>query len=154
MSGSTFTRILAAAAFGVAVATGSSALAHGGGPHHSPFRILRGLDLTSDQQQKIHDLVSADRPTLARLRANVRAARKALAAKLLAPGAVTDADLDALAERASDARAALVRERLKLELAVRNVLTPDQLGRAATVHAEMQQLRDQMHQLLRGEPAS
>ena len=41
-----------------------------------------------------------------------------------------------------------MRERFATALEVRKVLTPEQIQKAATIHAGMKQLHDQMHQLL------
>ncbi len=56
-------------------------------------------------------------------------------------------------QQESQARTALMRERFATALEVRKVLTPEQIQKAATIHAGMKQLHDQMHQLLGGQGA-
>ena len=55
--------------------------------------------------------------------------------------------LDALVQQESQARTALLRERLAAALDVRSVLTPDQIQKAATIRAGVKDLRAQMRQL-------
>ena len=148
--------ILAAGTLALAVASSPPAFGHGmrggGACGHGALlgggRMLHALDLSADQKQEVRDILTAHRPTLARLRANEKAATQALAAKLLGTGAVTQQDLDALVQQESQARTALIRERLGAALEVRNVLTPQQIQKAATIRAGMQGLHAQMRQLL------
>jgi Spy/CpxP family protein refolding chaperone len=147
---------LAAGTLALAVAGSSRAFGHGmgggdgcghggllgGGP------VLHALDLSADQKQGVHDIFREHRPTLAQLGATERAARQAIADKLLGTGTVAQNDLDALVQQESQARTALMRERLATALEVRKVLTSEQIQKAATIHAGMKQLHDQMRQLL------
>ena len=84
---------------------------------------------------------------LAPLAANEKAAKQAIADKLEGTGTVTPQDLDALVQQESQARTALLRERLAAALDVRSVLTPDQIQKAATIRAGVKDLRAQMRQL-------
>ncbi|HUE30384.1 MAG TPA: Spy/CpxP family protein refolding chaperone [Verrucomicrobiae bacterium] len=125
---------------------GGGACGHGGlaGEHH----ILRALDLSADQRQQVKAILMAHRTTRAPLVANETAAKQALADKLHGTGTVAPVDLDALVEREAQAHTALVRERLATALDVRNVLTPAQIQKAATIRAGMKGLHAQMRQLL------
>jgi Spy/CpxP family protein refolding chaperone len=147
---------LAAGTLALAVAGSSRAFGHGMGGGdacgHAGLpggrRVLHALALSADQKQGVHDILREHRPTLAQLRSNDKAARQAIADKLLGTGTVTQNDLDALVQQESQARTALMRERLAAALEVRKVLTPEQIQKAATIHAGMKQLHDQMRQLL------
>jgi len=110
-------------------------------------RMLHALDLSTDQKQKVRDILTAHQATLAPLVANERAAKQAIADQLQGTGTVTPQDLDALVQQESQARTALLRERLAAALDVRSVLTPDQIQKAATIHAGVKDLRAQMRQL-------
>ncbi len=153
--------IIAAGTLALAVAGGSRALAHGmggdGGSGHGAFfgggRMLHALDLRADQQQQVHDIMSAHRSTFAQLAANERASREAIADKLAGTAAVTLQDLDALLQQESQARTALMRARLATALEVRSVLDPGQIQKGASLHASMKQLHQQMRQLLGGQAA-
>jgi len=152
---------LAAGALALAVAGNSHAFGHGMGGgdacgHGGLFggdRVLHALDLSADQKQGVHDIIREHRPTLAQLGANERAARQAIADKLLGTGTVTQNDLDVLVQQESQAGTALMRERLATALEVRKVLTAEQIQKAATIHASMKQLHNQMRQLLGSQAA-
>jgi len=147
---------LAAGTLALAVAGSSRAFGHGmgggDGCGHGGLlgggRVLHALDLSADQKQGVHDIFREHRPTLAQLGANERAARQAIADELLGTGTVAQNDLDALVQQESQARTALMRERLATALEVRKVPTSEQIQKAATIHAGMKQLHDQMRQLL------
>jgi len=111
-------------------------------------RVLHALDLSTDQQQKVQDILAAHRPKLHQLAANEKAAAQALADQLLGTNSVTQQDFDAALQRASQAHDDLMRERLAAALAVRHVLTSDHIQKAAAMRTGMQQLHAQMRQLL------
>ena len=115
--------------------------------------MLHALDLSADQKQKVQDILTAHRTSLAPLVAKERAARQALADKLLGTGTVTPQDVDALVQQESQARTALMRERLAAALEVRTILTSEQIQKAATIRAGMKDLHAQMRQLL-GKPGA
>ena len=145
----------------LAVASGALAFGHGmrgqGGCGHGAFlggaRILHALDLSADQNQKVQDILTSHRTSLAPLIANEKAAKQALADKLFGTGTVTPQDLDALVQQESQARTALMRARFATALEVRGILTPEQIQKAATIRAHMKDLHAQMHQLLGGQGA-
>src|SRR5207247_8598869 len=107
-------------------------------------RVLHALALSPDQKQGVHDILREHRPTLAQLGANEEASRQAIADKLLGTGTVTQNDLDALVQQESQARTALMRERLATALEVRKVLTPEQIQKAVTINAGMKQLHERL----------
>jgi Spy/CpxP family protein refolding chaperone len=109
---------------------------------------LHALDLNADQKQQVKAIWQAHRTALAPLVANERAAREALADKLAAPGPVTTDDLAPLIQQEAQARTALMQARLSAVVDVRNVLTPAQIQKAATIRTGMKQLHAQMRQLL------
>jgi len=142
--------LLVAGALTFAVARGG--LAFGGGGGRGGFfggpRLLRALDLSTDQKQQVKAIWQAHRTTLRPLVANEKAAREALADKLAAPGPVTIDDLAPLIQSEAQARTALMQARLSAVVDVRNVLTPAQIQKAATIRAGMKQLHTQMRELL------
>src|SRR5436309_7355106 len=68
-------------------------------------RMLHALDLSTDQKQKVRDILT--QATLAPLVANERAAKQAIADQLQGTGTVTPQDLDTLVQQESQARTAL-----------------------------------------------
>ena len=139
-----------------AIASGALAFGHGMRGHgacgHGALlggaRMLHALDLSADQKQKVQDILTVHRTSLAPLAAKERAAKQALADKLLGTGTVTPQDVDALVQQESQARTALMRERLAAALEVRTILTSEQIQKAATIRAGMKDLHAQMRQLL------
>jgi Spy/CpxP family protein refolding chaperone len=110
--------------------------------------ILRGLNLTSDQQSKIHAIMEAHRPKFQELFAQARSAQQAVMERLLAPGPATAEDLAPMMQQAIQARGQLMQEGLRAALDVRGVLTPDQLAKAADVQKQMEALHAQMQKLV------
>ena len=145
---------LAAGTLALAIASNSPAFGHGMHEHGAcgalpgGGRMLQALDLSADQKQKTQDILTAHRPTLAQLAATEKAAKQALADRLLGTGSVTQKDIDALVQQETRAHGALMRERLATALETRNVLTPAQIQKAATIHAGMNYLHAQMRKLL------
>jgi len=145
---------LAAGTLALAIASNSPAFGHGMHEHGAcgalpgGGRMLQTLDLSADQKQKTQDILTAHRPTLAQLAATEKAAKQALADRLLGTGSVTQQDIDALVQQETRAQGALMRERLATALETRNVLTPEQIQKAATIHAGMNYLHAQMRKLL------
>ena len=141
---------LALALTGGAFAFGRDGGGHGGCGHDMLFggRMLHALDPSADQRQKVDDIFTARRPKLQQLSATDKAASQAVADELFGTGDVTAKDLDAVFQRAATAHNDLMHERLAAALEVRNVLTADQLQKAAAIRAGMKQLHAQMHQLL------
>ena len=145
---------LAAGTLALAIASNSPAFGHGMHEHGAcgalpgGGRMLQTLDLSADQKQKTQDILTAHRPTLAQLAATEKAAKRALGDRLLGTGSVTQQDIDALVQQETRAHGALMRERLATALETRNVLTPEQIQKAATIHAGMNYLHAQMRKLL------
>jgi Spy/CpxP family protein refolding chaperone len=151
-------RALAAGTLALAFAAGSPALGRGlpcSSTGRDVFlgggRMLHALDLSADQKQQVQDILTAHRTRVGPPLANEKAARKVIADKLLSSPAIAQQDLDSLVQQESETHAALVRERLAVAGEVRNLLTPAQLQKAATIRTGMAKLHVQMHQLL-GKP--
>jgi Spy/CpxP family protein refolding chaperone len=125
-----------------------TAYGHGRRGHHFghegagfPFRVLKDLDLTTEQQTQIDGIWKTHRETIRPLWSELRTIRTDITNKLLSPGEVTAADFTQQTERVAQLEAQLFRERLAAGVEVRNVLTPDQLTKAAEIMAKKQALR-------------
>ena len=110
--------------------------------------MLRHTDLTPEQQTRVHEILSADHERLHALLHQLDSANDALAAKVIAPGTVNAAALEPDVQQIAKLRQELMEQGLKTALAVRAVLTPDQLAKAASVQAKLQSLQQQMHEVL------
>jgi len=121
----------------------------GGAPGRLIPLLLHADNLSAEQQQKIDAVMSADRDTVHTLFGQLRDANKQLADKLLGPGAPQNADLTAIIQNIAQLRLQLTQHELSTVLAMRDVLTPDQLAKAAARHTQIEQLHQQMHDLLK-----
>ena len=138
---------------GTAVVPAHAAPGHGGwqrGSFMSPF-MLRSLGLTDAQRAQVRQVVMNHRPRFQELNRDLRDTRAQLNDRLLAPAAVQAGELAPLTQRISQLREQLSAESLQVALEIRNVLTPDQIAKAADARRRMNELRQEMRQLGGGE---
>lgn len=103
--------------------------------------ILRGVNLTLEQDLRIQEIMLAHRPTFRRLNKELQAAHKEIADKLFAPGEVRADDLAIHVQRIVLLRSQLLKEGLKVMLEIREVLTHEQLARASQIKQRIEELR-------------
>ena len=113
--------------------------------------ILRALDLTDEQRSQVHAIMDAHRDRFRALATQLHTADDAVAARLFASTPLTATDLATESAAVTQARSALQQEGLAVAVAIRNILRPDQLTKAATIHEKMEALHAEMKALL-GEP--
>jgi periplasmic protein CpxP/Spy len=120
---------------------------HGGmrGPDSA---LLQGVTLTSAQQAQIASIHQTNWAAAKPIMQQLRATETQIHDLLLAAGSVNTTQLTALQQTASSLHAQLDAQRLNTMLQVRAVLTSAQLAQAASTHAQMQALHDQMHSLM------
>jgi len=114
--------------------------------------VLKGVDLTAEQEQHVHDIMKAHRATFRALFRELQAAHKDVADTLFTPGNVPANDLAAQMQRVAQLREQLMQEGLKVALEVREVLTPQQLTKAAEIKDRMRALHTEMRQLFKDKP--
>jgi Spy/CpxP family protein refolding chaperone len=112
--------------------------------------VLKGVDLTEEQEQRVREIMAAHRATFRTLFSELQGAHKDLADRLFAPGEVQTADLTAPMQRVAELRERLMQEGLKVALEVRALLTPDQLAKAAELKDRVRALRTEMRGLFKG----
>lgn len=95
--------------------------AHGRGGN-----LMRRLNLTPEQRQRLREIRSQSEPEARELARRVRQARRALDEAIYG-GASDEALVEQRARELSEAQSALLRLRALTELKVRQVLTPEQL---------------------------
>ena len=124
---------------------GGTAFGAGVGPRggQGGWAILRSLGLSDGQKAQVHEIFANHRSNLRTLHAQLRTARQELGDKLYG-NPPTAADLAPI----SQLRDQVARERLQIALEIRNILTPDQLAKAAQVRQQLEQLRLQRRNLL------
>ena len=109
--------------------------------------LLRGANLTPEQDAKVRELLAARRAASQALVAQLRQAQEELADKLFGLGLLKEADLQPQLQKIAQLREQLMQESAKIALEVRGLLTPEQLARAAQVKDRMRQLQSEMRQL-------
>jgi len=116
-----------------------------------PLRmIMRGVGLSDAQQAQVRQIVASHRPRFQELRSQLRTTTQQLTDKLYGPGPVTADDLAGLRQQIAATRDQLGQEALQTALEIRNVLTPDQLAKAAQIRQRLQELRAEMQSLTGG----
>ena len=109
---------------------------------------LHTLNLTPDQQTQVKSILSTYRASARPIVEQLRQAQGGLGDRLLVPGQLQAADMQAQLQQISQLRTQLLQLSAQATLDVRSLLTPDQLATAAQTRAKMKDLRSQMHQLL------
>ena len=115
----------------------------GGGGGAFGWPVLRAVGLDDAQKAQIRQIFTTHRPQLQSLRQQLMTAQGQVRDKLLSPTPPTAADIVPI----NQLRDQLAQERLAMALEIRNVLTPDQLAKAAQIRQQMKQLRQQMRDL-------
>lgn len=114
---------------------------HGGrGESVFSFRVLGALDLTTEQQAKIQAIKEAHHETLRTFYNELRSVKDEISSKLLAPGDVSKEQFTSQVGRIAALESQLFQEQLVIGIETRNVLTPDQLTRAAELIAKQKAL--------------
>jgi len=112
-----------------------------------PLMTLKKLDLTPTQESRIEEIMAAQQGSLKSLFKQLEAAHEQVTAKFLAPGSLSTADFAQHTQNISQLREQLMQEGLKAALAIREVLTPEQLAKAAQMQQKMRAMRTEMRQL-------
>jgi len=112
--------------------------------------ILHQAKLSPEQHEKVKKILDADREQLRSLFAQLERANQQLSGKLFATQDVKLADLMPEIDRTSELRRQLMEQGVKTTLAVRAVLTPEQLARVTEVKQKMDKLQAEMRQLMDG----
>jgi Spy/CpxP family protein refolding chaperone len=123
---------------------------HGDSPGMMLRLVLKQANLTPDQQSQVHKIIDAEHQSLHTLFSQLEAANNRLAAKLFAPGTVQASDLTPEMQQIAQLRQQLMEQGVKTALAVRAVLTPQQLAKVAQIKDQVEKLQGQMRSLLDG----
>jgi len=125
---------------------------HGMGAMHmggSPFlMLLKSANLTPAQQSQVRLILNSNRAQMQSLHRQLMTLHEQIAGKLLTPGQVTSADLKPLIQKASSLEADLNQNMAETAVAIRNVLTADQVKRLAEVHQKLHSLHTQIQSLM------
>ncbi len=115
----------------------------------SPYMmLLRAAHLTPAQEGEVQRILARSGARTRDVFLQFRHAQEEIADKLLSPGAVTAADLEPLTRRAARLRGEMDRNMIETALAMRKILTPEQIKRLAEVHDRLESLRAQVEKLI------
>ena len=128
---------------------------HGGMGHHmggggdSHFMmLLRSANLTPSQHAQVREILKAEKAQMTSVYDGFHAVHEQLAAKLLGNGPLTAADLAPLEQKAVRYQQQIDRSMIDTALAIRNILTAEQIARLAQVHQQLQSLHAQLRNLM------
>ena len=123
---------------------------HGDSPAMMLRMVLKQAGLTPDQQNQVRQIMEAEHQSLRALFTQLQAANNQLADKLFAPGSVQAADLTPQVQQVMQLRRQLMEQGVKTALAIRAVLTPEQLAKVAQTKDRVEKLQAEMRSLLAG----
>ena len=110
--------------------------------------LIKGGELTDAQRGQVKQIVANHRPQFEGLVKQLRAARETLDTRLFGKDAVTAADVTPTVQQISQLRSQLMQESLLVALEIRNIMTPDQLAKAAQFRERLSALRQEMQSLV------
>ena len=120
----------------------------GDGPGMMLPLLLKGVDLSPEQEAQVKTLMAGQRENLHAQFQQLRAAHEEMANKLFAPGEVKAEDLAPQMQRITNIREQLMKDGLNVMLEVRKILTAEQLAKAVQIKERMQALHEEMRSLL------
>jgi Spy/CpxP family protein refolding chaperone len=123
---------------------------HGGSPF---LMLLRSADLTPAQKSQVHLILNSNRGQMMALHQQLMSLHEQMSDRLLGSGSVSSADLKPLVQQASALEGKLNQNMADTAIAIRNVLTPDQVKKLAAVHKKLRDLHTQIQQLMGSEQA-
>ena len=123
----------------------------GDGPGMMLPLVLRHANLTSDQQAQVHKIMETDHQNLQALFKQLQSANDQLADKLFATGVVQASDLTPQVQQITQLRQQLMEQGLKTALAIRAILTPDQLAKVSQLKSRMEKLQAEMRSVFEGD---
>lgn len=113
-----------------------------GGWHHDGG-LLEGISLTDDQKTKLHALMKSGHADEKALHEQLRTIHENIDAALLSSGSVTATTLAPLVQQQEGVMQQLDAMHISNEIAVRNLLTADQIAKASSTHAQLAVLHQQ-----------
>jgi Spy/CpxP family protein refolding chaperone len=126
-----------------------------GGPGVGPIpmplmMVLRRVNLTADQQTKVHQILAASFAQAQPLMKQLHDIHEEIGDKLMSTGTVNAADIEPLQQQENQIHQQLDEQTLSAALQIRGLLTPEQLSKAADLHAKLKSLRQQTDELMGG----
>jgi Spy/CpxP family protein refolding chaperone len=129
---------------------GMGRMMHEDSPAMMLHMVLRQAGLTPEQQNRVRQIMEAEHQSLRALFTQLRVANNQLADKLFAPAGVQAGDLKPQVQQIMQLRQQLMEQGVKTALAIRAVLTPEQLAKVAQTKDRIEKLQAEMQSLLAG----
>ncbi|HEY3777094.1 MAG TPA: periplasmic heavy metal sensor [Rhizomicrobium sp.] len=126
-------------------------MGHMGGMHGdgSAFMmLLRSANLTPTQRGQLRDILRSEKTQMISVHRQFQQVHEQMAEKLLAPGSVNAADLAPLEQKAFRYQQQIDRSMIDTALAIRNILTSEQLNHLSQVHKQLENLHTQIQSLM------
>jgi Spy/CpxP family protein refolding chaperone len=124
---------------------------HGDSPAMMLRMVLKQADLTPDQQNQVRKIMEAEHQNLRALFTQLNTANNQLADKLFGPGTVQAADLTPQVQQITQLRQQLMEQGVKTALAIRAVLTPQQLAKISQTKDRIEKLQAEMRAIFEGD---
>ena len=162
---SKFTRVVLPAVFTVGLIAGAAHVASsnsmGAGGGHMGHHMHRGMDslglplpmmlhtanLTDAQKQQIHKIFESRHDARKAEIEQLKAAREQIATKYASAGAVSATDLSAPVQQINKIQDQMTQEQLEDAIAVRNVLTPQQIQQIGQTKSKLDQIHSELRAL-------
>ncbi len=113
-------------------------------------RLLRALDLTTEQETKIQELKDSFKEARKALFEDIIPAHRAVQAELFGPDPVSEEDVASQMAQIIEYIENYRRDGLKIALELREVLTPEQLDKALEIIERRRELRGEVRSLYQG----
>jgi Spy/CpxP family protein refolding chaperone len=123
-------------------------MGHGGG-----MEFLHAINLTDEQKAQAKEIMKAGWQQMRPLMKQERALHEQQMNTLLSAGAVTAEQMQPILAQEEALRTQIDTVHLNTMIQMRGLLTAEQLSKAATMHAQLEQLHAQEHAVM-GEPAA
>ena len=138
----------AAAALGLSLLAGPASAQRGHGDHSPFFSLLRAANLSAEQKSQVQQILQSDRSQSRSLYQQYEAIHQQISAKLVGTGNVSASQLTPLVQQAAQIRESIDENRMQTALQIRSILTPEQLGKLASVEQQLQAMHNQLHSLM------
>ncbi|HEY2445479.1 MAG TPA: periplasmic heavy metal sensor [Rhizomicrobium sp.] len=117
--------------------------------HDAPFlMLLKSANLTNAQHAQVRQILQAAHAQSKPVMQQFQALHEQIAGKLLSAGPLSASDLAPLTRQAFRLHQQLEQNMIDTALAIRNVLTPEQINRLAQVHQQLSSLHKQIQSLM------
>ncbi len=112
--------------------------------------VLKHANLTPEQSQHVQTIMQKDRETLRTLFSQLEDANEQLTNKLFAPGQIQESDLGPEVQRIMALRRQVMEQGIETALAIRAVLTPEQVTKVSQLKDRIQSLHTEMRNIVAG----